>query len=467
MRCFIMIALMLTATAVQSQNKIHQYEYWFDGNYAGRQQQSFAGVAQYFLDTGFSAGSLGAGLHSINIRFKDDSTRYSTTISQFFYTKAAGLSSLSAITAFQYWFDNNIGAATMQTVTPTHTLNFNVALEAAPLSNGLHFLHLRFRDNTNQWSSTCTQFLYKTNVSGIAGFYQVNAYQYWFDGQYSQAQTVAISPTEQIQFSAALPAANLSKGLHILHLRFRDKNNQWSSTESRFVYTTNGAAVINNGISRMQYWFDHHFDSAKISTIPLQQEITITELISANNLTHGLHSLHLRIGDTIGQWATTISQFFFKSDSIAGGNNTITGYRYWFNNDSAGSMVVHNPTPQNVILLNRDIDMGCLTTGNNIIRLQFKDAKGIWSTPLSENILLLPVSSPVFRFTGNGNWSNPANWQNNLVPALDLPGCKEIVIDHAPGGQCLLDIPQYLLKNSKLTVLTGKNLIIPQQLEIK
>lgn len=459
--------MMLTATAGQSQNKIHQYEYWFDGNYAGRQQQSITGVAQYFLDTGFSAGMLGPGLHSINIRFKDDSSRYSTTLSQFFYSRSAALSPASVITAFQYWFDNNSGAATLQTVTATPTLNFNFPLDAAPLSNGLHLLHLRFRDNTNQWSSTGTQFLYKANIAALPGNYQVNAYQYWFDGQFSQAQTVAISPTEQLQFSAALPADGLSKGLHILHLRFRDKNDQWSSTESRFLYTPGGAAVTGNGISKMQYWFDNLFDSAVIKTIPLPQEIAITDLLSTKGLTQGMHGLHLRMGDTLGQWSTTLSQFFYRSDSIAGANNMITAYRYWLNNDSASAMVIHTIPSQNIFLLNRDIDMGCLVAGANRIQLQFRDAKGMWSIPLSETITVPVITSNTYRFTGNGNWSDPGNWQNGQVPALDLPGCKEIIIDHIPGGQCILDIPQYLLKNSTLTVLTGKNLIIPHQLELK
>lgn len=467
MRSFIFVVLMMLATAGQSQNKIRQYEYWFDGNYAGRQQKAITPAVHYFLDTGFSASSLSAGLHSFHLRFKDDSTKYSNTISQYFYNKGAGTSATALITAFQYWFDNNIGAATLQTVSNIPALNFNFPLEAAPLSNGLHLLHLRFRDNTNQWSNTISQFLYKPNVSALPGVYQVNAYQYWFDQSFAQAQTVAISPTEQIQFSAAIPVTSLSKGLHILHLRFRDKNNQWSSTESQFVYTTRDAAVTNNGISKMQYWFDDHFDSVKIKTIPLQPVITVTDLLSANSLTHGIHILHLRMGDTLDQWATTISQFFYKSDSIGTATNNIMAYRYWFNNDSASTMVVHTNSPQNVILLNRDFDMGCLTAGNNIIHLQFRDTKGMWSIPLSETITVPIISSMVYRFTGNGNWSNPANWQNGQVPALDLPGCKEIVIDHVTGGQCILDIPQYLLKNSKLTVLTGKNLIIPQQLEIR
>jgi c-di-GMP-related signal transduction protein len=51
------------------------------------------------------------------------------------------------------------------------------------------------------------------------------------------------------------------------------------------------------------------------------------------------------------------------------------------------------------------------------------------------------------------------------MPAPDAPGCREIIIDHASGGNCILDIPQHLLKNAKLTVLPNKWLVIPSDIK--
>jgi hypothetical protein len=467
MKRILIFVYVLTAFAAPGQNKINQYEYWFDGNYAVRQQQTITGTPQYFLNTGFSTASLSAGLHCLHLRFKDDSSKYSNTISQFFYNKAAGPAASASINAIQYWFDNNFSAAGLQTITLTPAANVNLALNAAALSDGLHLLHIRGRDINNQWSSTISQFLYKANPSGATGTNGITAFQYWFDSQPGQAQTTAINPAEQLQFSAALPTHLLTKGLHTLQLRFLDKTNQWSTVSSQFVYITNPANASITGISKMQYWFDNKIENALTKPVAIQPVLVFSSLIPANNLTRGLHTLHFRFADTVGQWSATQSNFFYKTDSIGMDDNRVTAYRYWFNNDSAGSMVVHATLPQNILLLNREIDLGCLTPGINRLQLQFRDAKGLWSTAISETINLLFPASSVYRFNGNGNWSNAANWQNNAMPALDLPGCREIIIDHAPGGQCILDIPQYLLKNAKLTVLTGKHLIIPQQLEIK
>ena len=109
--------------------------------------------------------------------------------------------------------------------------------------------------------------------------------------------------------------------------------------------------------------------------------------------------------------------------------------------------------------------MGCLASGDNRIQLQFRDSAGQWSAPLTDTINVTPPANKTFRFTGNGNWSNAANWLNNAMPAPDAPSCREIIIDHVAGGKCILDIPQHLLKNAKLTVLPNKWLVIPSDIK--
>ena len=65
-----------------------------------------------------------------------------------------------------------------------------------------------------------------------------------------------------------------------------------------------------------------------------------------------------------------------------------------------------------------------------------------------------------YTFTGNGNWDVPANWAGNLVPPLNLPVFSTIIIDHAEGGACMLNVPQHLATGSALIVNPGKNLLV-------
>ena len=70
----------------------------------------------------------------------------------------------------------------------------------------------------------------------------------------------------------------------------------------------------------------------------------------------------------------------------------------------------------------------------------------------------LPVT---YTFTGDGNWNDAANWENNLVPPQPTNLGSEIIINNASGGQCLLNIPYTVTPGTSLTILTGKNLVVP------
>jgi hypothetical protein len=224
-------------------------------------------------------------------------------------------------------------------------------------------------------------------------------------------------------------------------------------------------ADMPNAMSRMQYWFDGDLANAKNMPLPQQKIVQVTQMIDASTMPDGLHLMHLRFADTTGKWSSTISQFFYKSKEAGITNNVITGYRYWFNNATADNIVYHQVSPTNPFNFITVLDMGCLAAGNNRIQLQFRDSAGQWSAPLVDTVNVTPPANKTLRFTGNGNWSNAANWLNNAKPSLDAPSCREIIIDHAVGGSCILDVPQHLLKNAKLTVLPGKLLVIPSDIK--
>jgi subtilisin-like proprotein convertase family protein len=74
-----------------------------------------------------------------------------------------------------------------------------------------------------------------------------------------------------------------------------------------------------------------------------------------------------------------------------------------------------------------------------------------------------------YTFTGNGNWSDAANWSSNTIPPNPLPPNGSIVINHTAGGSCTLNlaVAQVISAGATLTVMTGKNLIVPGTLTIQ
>lgn len=80
------------------------------------------------------------------------------------------------------------------------------------------------------------------------------------------------------------------------------------------------------------------------------------------------------------------------------------------------------------------------------------------------------IATPIsvtYTFTGTGNWSTVSNWSNNTIPPATLPSGSEIIINHSAGGQCVLNASQTISAGGKLTILTGKNLIVPGNLVVQ
>ncbi len=78
----------------------------------------------------------------------------------------------------------------------------------------------------------------------------------------------------------------------------------------------------------------------------------------------------------------------------------------------------------------------------------------------------VPNVATSYRFTGNGNWSMASNWDYDLAPPTVLSAGNEIIIDPAPGGNCLLNIPYTMPAGTKLTIATGKQLVVPGHLTL-
>jgi hypothetical protein len=71
-----------------------------------------------------------------------------------------------------------------------------------------------------------------------------------------------------------------------------------------------------------------------------------------------------------------------------------------------------------------------------------------------------------YTFTGNGNFTEAANWQDELVPPYNTIIADEIIINPAGNGECILNVPLRIRSGGKLTLVTGKKLKINSNLRV-
>ncbi len=71
-------------------------------------------------------------------------------------------------------------------------------------------------------------------------------------------------------------------------------------------------------------------------------------------------------------------------------------------------------------------------------------------------------------FINSGNWSNPSNWLNNLIPPNPLPNGMQVIIDPTGSGECMVDTNITVENGGKIIVKPGKkfsvqkNLVVPE-----
>ena len=95
------------------------------------------------------------------------------------------------------------------------------------------------------------------------------------------------------------------------------------------------------------------------------------------------------------------------------------------------------------------------STGNNALYL------------LGNNPREYTITAGSFTFTGNGNWSNAANWSGNLIPPATLPHGSQIIINPSGTGECVLDVQQRVSSSAAVTVQAGKKFRIMGNLVIQ
>lgn len=407
---FLIIMLSLIIAEISAQNHIQKFEYWFNDDYNQKVVTSILPEEQFELTAQLSANSLPDGIHRLNIRFLDDSSRYSSVVSSFFMKFGGNsVSQGNSIHHYEYWFDNDYSTAVQVPVANLALLNLDSEVSSVQLSQGLHTISIRFRDASGIWSSVATAFFLKFNdtyaiTQGVAEF------EYWFDDDVGSRVLVPLTGNMTEHIVIPLPAISLSNGLHRMYYRFRDKTGVWSSVQSGFFHKS-GSQVnpITNLVSSCRYWFDNNIQSVK--QITFQNPVNpfeVIEQIDMKRIWKGQYDFHIQFKDTVGQWSSVLSKVIEKlpypiaefqalqtmvcaGDTVFFTNTSMDGDTYVWNfgdgfisNDSSAVHIFSSPGLYSISLTVADT----LTSSDSTL-------------VLSDYIYVGTVASPVLAITGN------------------------------------------------------------------
>ena len=192
--------------------------------------------------------------------------------------------------------------------------------------------------------------------------------QYWIDGNITEAQVLAQSPT-------SISIGDLKPGLHSLTVRVKDSEGLWSSQVAKyFIVPFASTSATSNSIEKHQYWIDGDLQAAVTST-------SQPSAIVIENLKPGLHSLTVRVQDNAGVWSSQVAKYFivpFASTSIA--DKTIKEHQYWIDGQIE-ARVTQEQQPE-------IIDIESLKPGLHSLTVRVKDSEGMWSSQVAKYFIV-------------------------------------------------------------------------------
>ncbi len=386
MKKHLTILILLTLGTVFAQNKVSYGEYWFDADLQTKNSFPLNAAINLHLEMDVPVDHLNDGLHTIHFRFKDDNNQWAGTISKFFVKRTLqGNASSILVSEYEYWFDNLLDSKTRTNIDDLSAYNLQKDLDVSSLKDGLHTVHFRFLDTKGNWSSAMSKFFIKSSINTTGIVKEITSFEYWFDNNYQARLLKPLKNASSIHLEEPLELSHMQPGLHTVHYRFKDSQNTWSSTISKFFVLKKTSGIPSASyITHVDHWFDNNID-AMIST-PLTRDAEMHHKLNLDvtHLNNGLHTLHYRFADNNGLFSSAVSRFFVKRALQVNPSKQIVAYRYWLD-DARIHYGNLKDSSQQLIFLD-SLDLRTYSKGEYFVHVQFKDEQGLWSSAVTDTV---------------------------------------------------------------------------------
>ena len=285
--------------------------YWFDSDTNVSTCDANAGVQ--LLDVSM----LLDGLHTLHYQVVDTEGQASYIASGIFL-KMDDMAGSGNVTAEKliYWYDDETTTTTIDMVSGVMTL------DASDLLDGLHTVHYLVRCSDGSVTSAYSSIFLRMNINILSTTAQ--SLRYWFDND------TAVTITEIAQGIQTIDASHLLDGLHTVHYQIVDDSGAVTAPVSG-IFLKMAEGIKTTTAQSLRYWFDNDTDVRTTSVAGGTQTLDVSGLLP------GLHFLHYQLVDSEGQLASPMSGIFLKmfDKPYDDGQNGITKYQYWLNNNSA------------------------------------------------------------------------------------------------------------------------------------
>lgn len=176
------------------------------------------------------------GLHTLFVRVKNANGVWSFTQRHVFLV----LGNLNTdIAKIEYYFDSDPGfdSGTSVPFTVGDTVDVSFSPNFTGLSQGVHTIYVRAKDNNGLWTFTTSKAILVYNNELFPEIIKLE-YCFDIDPGYENGTTIVITPNDTIDVVAPISLSGLTVGSHKLYVRGKDNNGNWSHIHRKDVNVT-------------------------------------------------------------------------------------------------------------------------------------------------------------------------------------------------------------------------------------
>lgn len=222
---------------------------------------------------------------------------------------------------------------------------------------------------------------------------KLNAYEYWFNNNYSERQLVSIVPTVEHQFNELLDVSALLDGVNLFHIRYRDEQGLFGSTLNRLFFKKPITLSDEGKLISYEYWFNNDYESKQVVSLTPSDGHLLSSDIEASSLPDGVNVFNFRTKDENGIFSATFSKIFLHNAGSLASENQLVAYETWFNNDFESRQII-SISPSDQQQLTASLQASMLPDGVNLLNIRYKDENNRYSSTLSK-LFVKRESAPV------------------------------------------------------------------------
>jgi hypothetical protein len=218
----------------------------------------------------------------------------------------------------EYFIDTDpgYGAATPITLTaPGTDVLLDFSADMAPVSEGMHYLVIRVRDDLGRWSQGANQVFYRIPVIDINEAYIAQA-EYFIDtdpGFGNAVSILVLTPGDDLTLTLSPDIQALSQGIHYIHFRARDENGRWGTGANTIFVMVELSSSAESDIQQVEYFIDSDPGYGMGTPVTLSSagnDLTIDFSVSLSGLDDGNHVLYIRAKNEINNWGQVYAEGF-------------------------------------------------------------------------------------------------------------------------------------------------------------